>query len=220
MNRMEEKQGVLNQQPGEQLGQGEQGEPQRAGILEAGGIAEMEGREKEAGCVEGAPREPQLQGHSAPGMSIESMESMESSKPRALRRLLEKTGVAGFTLVEIMIVVAVIALLAAIAVPNFLRARKRTQASRILEDLRLIDSALDQYAIEFNKAAGAAVPWDAIKQYLKPNSSLFNTGVSVIGGDYTGAAYTVDGAISTPPGTAAALSDVAPADFWTPFQLQ
>jgi prepilin-type N-terminal cleavage/methylation domain-containing protein len=217
---MEEKQGVLKQQPGEQLEQGEQGEPQRAGILEAGGIPEMEGREKEAGGMEGAPRKPQMQGHSAPSMSIESIESIESSKPSVLRRLLEKTGVAGFTLVEIMIVVAVIALLAAIAVPNFLRARKRTQASRILEDLRLIDSALDQYAIEFNKAAGATVPWDAIKQYLKPNSSLFNTGVSVIGGDYTGAAYTVDGAISTPPGTAAALGDVAPADFWTPFQLQ
>ena len=54
----------------------------------------------------------------------------------------------GFTLVEIMIVVAIIALLAAIAVPNFLRARKRSQATRILQDLRVVDSALDQYAIE------------------------------------------------------------------------
>ena len=54
----------------------------------------------------------------------------------------------GFTLVEIMIVVAIIALLAAIAVPNFLRARKRSQATRILEDLRDLDHALDQYAID------------------------------------------------------------------------
>ena len=50
-----------------------------------------------------------------------------------------------------MIVVAIIALLAAIAVPGFMRARKRSQASRILTDLRLIDSAIDQYAIENNK---------------------------------------------------------------------
>ena len=61
---------------------------------------------------------------------------------------------AGFTLVEIMIVVAIIALLAAIAVPNLLRARKRSQATRVLEDLRLIDSAIDQYAIESNRATG------------------------------------------------------------------
>ena len=47
-----------------------------------------------------------------------------------------------------MIVVAIIALLAAIAVPGFLRARKRSQASKIINDLRLIDSAVDQYAIE------------------------------------------------------------------------
>ena len=46
----------------------------------------------------------------------------------------------GFTLVEIMIVVAIIALLASIAVPNFMRARKRSQATRILEDLRVLDS--------------------------------------------------------------------------------
>ncbi len=45
-----------------------------------------------------------------------------------LNKLNKRRG--GFTLVEIMIVVAIIALLAAIAVPGFLRARKRSQASR------------------------------------------------------------------------------------------
>src|SRR6187549_396807 len=73
----------------------------------------------------------------------------------------------GFTLVEIMIVVAIIALLAAIAVPNFLRARKRSQATRILEDLRMIDSAIDQYAIETNKTSGANVVWVDVQSYLK-----------------------------------------------------
>ena len=63
----------------------------------------------------------------------------------------------GFTLVEIMIVVAIIALLAAIAVPGFLRARKRSQATRILNDLRMIDAAVDQYAIETNRATGCVV---------------------------------------------------------------
>ena len=76
----------------------------------------------------------------------------------------------GFTLVEIMIVVAIIALLAAIAVPNFLRARKRSQATRILEDLRIIDSAIDQYAIENNKSGGATVN---VVPYVLPSRSAW-----------------------------------------------
>jgi prepilin-type N-terminal cleavage/methylation domain-containing protein len=61
---------------------------------------------------------------------------------------------SGFTLVEIMIVVAIIAMLSAIATNNVLRARKRTQASKTLDDLRQLDGALDQWALEKNKSAG------------------------------------------------------------------
>src|SRR5579859_858244 len=97
----------------------------------------------------------------------------------------------GFTLVEIMIVVAIIALLAAIAVPNFLRARKRSQATRILEDLRIIDSAIDEYAIENNKAGGATVNWTDIQVYLKKGSVLYNsTGMDLFGNLYVG--FSVD----------------------------
>src|SRR5882762_1788542 len=85
----------------------------------------------------------------------------------------------GFTLVEIMIVVAIIALLAAIAVPGFLRARKRSQASRILNDLRLIDAAVDQYAIETNRASGFVVAVADWTNYLKKGSVLYNTGADL-----------------------------------------
>ena len=79
---------------------------------------------------------------------------------------------AGFTLVEIMIVVAIIALLAAIAVPGFVRARKRSQASKILNDLRLIDGAVDQYAIENGKTSGQAVAVSDWTNYLKKDTNL------------------------------------------------
>jgi prepilin-type N-terminal cleavage/methylation domain-containing protein len=125
----------------------------------------------------------------------------------------------GFTLVEIMIVVAIIALLAAIAVPGFLRARKRSQATRILEDLRMIDAAVDQYAIEYNLKGGDTVPWASIKLYLKPNSQLYSTQKSVIPSITYDASYPVDAQISTPTGTGAALSDVCPSEFWLPFTL-
>src|SRR5256884_3631394 len=91
---------------------------------------------------------------------------------------------AGFTLVEIMIVVAIIALLAAIAVPGFLRARKRSQASRILNDLRMIDSAVDQYAIETNRKTGDTVGTADWTNYLKKGSKLYNTGKSLLGTAY------------------------------------
>ena len=124
----------------------------------------------------------------------------------------------GFTLVEIMIVVAIIALLAAIAVPNFLRARKRSQATRILEDLRIIDSAIDQYAIETNKAGGATVNWTDIQSYLKKGTVIYNSGgVDLLTTLFNGGTYTVDGIPRLSSTTFNKLSDVAPSDFWSPF---
>src|ERR1700691_5739461 len=100
----------------------------------------------------------------------------------------------GFTLVEIMIVVGIIALLAAIAVPNFLRARKRSQATRCLEDLRIIDSSCDQYAIENNKVTGNTVAWADAQNYMKTGSVLYNSqGFDMFGNAYNGnATFSVD----------------------------
>ena len=123
----------------------------------------------------------------------------------------------GFTLVEIMIVVAIIALLAAIAVPNFLRARKRSQATRILEDLRMIDSAIDQYAIETNKTGGANVGWSDVILYLKQGSTLATSGGKDMLGNSFGT-FSVDTLPIVPTATFAKLSDVAPGDFWSPFK--
>ena len=121
----------------------------------------------------------------------------------------------GFTLVEIMIVVAIIALLAAIAVPGFLRARKRSQASRILNDLRMIDSACDQYAIETNRKTGDVVGTADWTNYLKRGSVLYNTGKSLLGSAY--GAQTVDTIPHVPASDYAALSDVAGTGFWSPY---
>ncbi|MDK3157913.1 prepilin-type N-terminal cleavage/methylation domain-containing protein [Kamptonema cortianum] len=79
---------------------------------------------------------------------------------------------SGFTLVEIMIVVAIIALLAAIAVPNFLRARQRSLATAVKNDIRLIESAADQYAIENGLGGNQSVAWDSITGYFKTGSKL------------------------------------------------
>ena len=73
---------------------------------------------------------------------------------------------AGFTLVEIMIVVAIIGLLAAIAIPNFIRARSTSQQNACINNLRMIDAAKQQWALETGQAANATANAAAITPYL------------------------------------------------------
>ena len=80
---------------------------------------------------------------------------------------LAKSTRAGFTLVEIMIVVAIITLLAVIAIPNFVRARTQSQLQACINNLRQIDDASQEWALDNHQMATATVSFTDIQPYLK-----------------------------------------------------
>ena len=73
----------------------------------------------------------------------------------------------GFTLVEIMIVVAIIGLLASIAIPNFVKARSQAQKNACISNLRLIDGAIQQWALDTSQGDTATVTAADVLPYLK-----------------------------------------------------
>jgi prepilin-type N-terminal cleavage/methylation domain-containing protein len=76
----------------------------------------------------------------------------------------------GFTLVEIMIVVAVIGLLAAIAIPNFVHSRAKSQATACINNMRQIDYAIQQFAMEKGLANGTTINFpNDLTPYIKLN---------------------------------------------------
>jgi hypothetical protein len=102
----------------------------------------------------------------------------------------------------------------------------------ILNQLKQLDQAVDQYAIENNKSDDSPCTWTDLFRYLKANTPLYNTcaagqPLDVLGNKIP--AYPTVGGDPNPGENNTrifvalesfqALSDVAPSDFWSPFPV-
>lgn len=105
----------------------------------------------------------------------------------------------GFTLVEIMIVVLIIGILLAIAVPNFVKARESSRAKSCVANLKQIDAAKEQWAMDNNKSNGDPVAWaDLTPAYLKSQPSCPSGGTYTIGNVGVNPTCSIGGAHALP----------------------
>lgn len=100
-----------------------------------------------------------------------------------------------------MIVIAIIGLLCAIAIPNYVRARASSQANFCINNMRQIDGAMQQFAIENRKVVGTVVSYPSdLTPYIKLNA------VSAIPNCPAGGNYSVE-PIGSEPSVLCSLGD-------------
>lgn len=109
------------------------------------------------------------------------------------------SGKSGFTLVEIMIVVAIIGMLASIAIPNLLKARTRSQMNACINNLRQIDAAKQQWAMETRQASAAVPQQTDLDPYIGRAGNANNVLCPAGGGGATfGTSYNLNSVTNTP----------------------
>ena len=74
---------------------------------------------------------------------------------------------AGFTFIELIISITIIGLILAIAIPNSIRARDNARLNFIYANLRRIEAAKMQYALDTKQTNGTPVNLDALTNYFR-----------------------------------------------------
>jgi len=95
---------------------------------------------------------------------------------------MKKNNSQGFTLVEIMIVVVIIGLLAAMAIPAFQKVRQSSQDKAVMNNVRQLSAASDQYFLENGVSTVAQTNLVGATNYVK---ALNTVASEIYPADYT-----------------------------------
>ena len=123
----------------------------------------------------------------------------------------------GFTIIEIAVILIIIGLMLIIIIPHFFIQVKERKARGVKEDLVTLNSAIEHYALDNGKVAGAQVSFDDLRKYLDTNSVIYQRDGRDIFGDSYGP-FIIGARPAVPPNTEKKLSDIAGPEFWSPFQ--
>ena len=123
----------------------------------------------------------------------------------------------GFTLIEVILVLGIILMFIVILVPGLVHSSRRNHAKAVRYEMKLLDKALHQYALQTGKKTGAPATFEDLKKYLDPQSRL----VKFKGRDSMGnpfGAFVVDTPIKVPAQSARSLDSVADPAFWADYK--
>jgi type II secretory pathway pseudopilin PulG len=125
----------------------------------------------------------------------------------------------GFTVIETAVVLIIVALMMIIILPHFLQEWTARKAQRVKGDLVTLNAAIEHYALDNGKLAGASLNFSDLRKYLDPKTDAYRRDGRDVFGDSYGP-FIVGTRPDVPPHAAEALSAVAGPDYWSPFQSE
>jgi prepilin-type N-terminal cleavage/methylation domain-containing protein len=121
---------------------------------------------------------------------------------------------SAFTLIEIVVVVAIIGMMLLIVIPMVTVGRKRSKAQSVFDDLKTLNAAVQQYAVDTGRGPGFNPVFQDLRKYLDKKSYVYRSGGRDLRGNVYGP-FSVDTPPKVPEKTYLYFSGVVDDAYWS-----